>query len=266
MHAARGSPRDTRPLAHHDLPVAGAIGQRARRGGKQKRPIAILFHGRHERVTHQHRDVEVAQLAPITLGVGEGLDVRMIAAKRSHHRATAGARRKKRGASAVPDAHEGYRSGGDGAGSRRLRALRAQSGKVIADAAALLHGERALLERVEDPRQRIRDRSHDETVEQRDLPGRARAGQDATTGQELEVLQQRVKTLAPAPSIMRLDARDRLGDPRPGIVDAHLPGPRIGIPVSGLPEVLRDGRGEARAHGGIRGRAPSLTRPRFPEA
>ncbi len=77
---------------------------------------------------------------------------------------------------------------------------RAQGGEIVAHAAAMLHGERALLQRLENVLEVIGDLAHDEAVEQRDpVPG-AGAGENAPAGQEAEPLLQAGRSARPTAS------------------------------------------------------------------
>ena len=125
--------------------------------------------------------------AGIGLGVDEGLDVGMVAAQRRHHGAAPGAGRHDGAAHGVPHVHEADRARGIGADALHQRALGAERGEVVADAAALLHGERGFLDVLEDGAEVVLDAAHHEAVEERDGAARAGAGQDAAGGQEGEV-------------------------------------------------------------------------------
>jgi len=158
------------------------------------------------------------QYMAVALGVDEGLDVGMVAAQRGHHRAAARAGGKQRGAHGIPDLHERHRPRGDGADAFCLRALGPQRGEVVTHAAALLHGERAFLEAVEDAVHGILDRAHDEAVEQRHAPAGAGPGLDAPAGQEFEVPERVVKTVLPARPIAFFHARERTRDAPPAVI------------------------------------------------
>ena len=67
------------------------------------------------------------------------------------------------------------------------RALGPERREVVADAAALLHGQRGFLHVVEDGAEVVLDRPMHEAVEQRHRAARAGAGEDAAAGQEAEV-------------------------------------------------------------------------------
>ena len=70
--------------------------------------------------------------------------------------------------------------------------------EVVADAAALLHGQRRLAQMREDAAHVVGDRPHDEAVEQRHAALGAGAGDDAAGRQELEILEGGVEAAGPA--------------------------------------------------------------------
>ena len=90
--------------------------------------------------------------------------------------------------------------------------LRPQRREVVADAAALLHGERGFLDVVEDGAEVVLDAAHHEAIEQRDVATGAGAGQDATGRQEGEVRHGLGEGLAPSAPV-RAWARGRDGGP-----------------------------------------------------
>ena len=96
----------------------------------------------------------------------------------------------------------------------------AQGGKVQADAPALLHGEGAFLKGIENARQRILYRAHDEAVEQGDPVRGSGSGLDTAPGEKFEVWQQGAKAFRPVRRRCRIfHRRQSGGDPRPGIFD-----------------------------------------------
>ena len=111
----------------------------------------------------------------------------MVAAQRGHHGAAARAGRHDGAAHGVPHVHEADRARGVGADALHQRALGAQRGEVVADAAALLHGERGFLDVLEDGAEVVLDAAHHEAVEERDVAAGAGAGQDAAGRQEGEI-------------------------------------------------------------------------------
>ena len=93
----------------------------------------------------------------------------------------------------------------------------------MTDAAPLLHGEGGFLEVLEDGAEIVRDRPHDEAVEERDVAARAGACDDATRGQELEIRERVLKALLPRLADARLlDAGASRSQARPGIRDARF--------------------------------------------
>ena len=111
----------------------------------------------------------------------------MIASHHRHHGAAPGAGAHDGPAHGIPDIHERQWPRRIGADALHQRAFRPQGGKVIADAAALLHGEGGFAQGFEDARHVIRYFAHDKAVEQGDVPPRAGAGQDAPGRQEMEI-------------------------------------------------------------------------------
>jgi hypothetical protein len=112
--------------------------------GQLPRPVGL--HRLHERVGHQHRQVEHAQPRRVGLGGDEVLDIRMVAAHRGHHRAAARACRHDRAAHRVPDIHEDSGPRHPPPRPFHRRALGPDGREVVADAAALLHGQRGLFQ------------------------------------------------------------------------------------------------------------------------
>src|SRR5262245_59535258 len=94
----------------------------------------------------------------------------MVAAQSAHHGAAACSGRTDGAAHGVPYGHEARRAGSVCADPLNRRTARSQRGEIVADAAALLHGERGLADILEDGAEIILDPAHDEAVEQRHLP------------------------------------------------------------------------------------------------
>ena len=205
-----------------------AVPERARRhravdlAVEDEVPRLVVAHGANEGVRHQHRQVEVAQAGRIGLGVDEGLDVGMVAAQRRHHGAAPRARRHDGAAHGVPHVHEADGARGVRADALHQRALGAQGGEVVADAAALLHGERGFLDVVEDGAEVVLDAAHHEAVEERDGAARAGAGKDAAGRQEGEVGHRLGEAASPSAPLARFGsaAAAALRHPRPGVGDA----------------------------------------------
>ena len=80
------------------------------------------------------------------LGVDEVFDVGMIAAHGAHHGAAPRARRHDGAAHRIPHIHEAQGARGVGADAHHGRALRPERREIMADAAALLHGECGFLQ------------------------------------------------------------------------------------------------------------------------
>ena len=207
--------------AHDPLPQVARRHLAMDGAGELERPRGALAHRVHERVAHQHRQVEHAQLARFALGVDEGLDVRVVARQRRHHGAAAVAGAHDRAAHGVPHPHERDRPRRIGADALHARALRAKGRKIDADAAALLHGQRRIPEAVEDSRHVVGEPAHHEAVEQRDAVVGAGAGKDSPGGQETVVVERRRERFLPARRL-GLRRRQRPRHAAPAIVDGAV--------------------------------------------
>ena len=143
----------------------------------------------------------------------------------------------------VPAVHERQRPRGIGADALDRRPLGPERREVVADAAALLHGERGFLQVLEDRGHVVRDPPHHEAVEERDLPLCACAGEDAAGGQKLEPLQRAVELRLPTLGL-RLDRGERTGHPPPAVLDRAVDGRAVGRlqPVLHVPDAGRDGQ------------------------
>ena len=187
-------------------------------------PIGVIANGVHEGVGDEHREVEHAKPAGFVLGVDEGFDVGVVAAKRCHHRAAAVPGAHDGAAHRVPHVHEGEGAGGVGANAEDPGAARSQRREVVADAAARLHGERGLLEVLEDARHVVLDGAHDVAVEEGDVSPRAR---DDAPGREEAVVGERLHeggvVLGPR-LVLGFRRGEGGGDARPGRVDVGVEG------------------------------------------
>ena len=230
--------------AAHDL-----VPQRAGRNGleagaaEDELPGRVLFHRLHEGIGDQDREIEHAQAPRLALGVDEGFDIRVIATQRRHHRAAAIARTHDGAAHGVPHIHEGKRARRIRAHTLYRRALGAQRREIVADAAALLHGQRGFFQILEDAGHVVGDVPHDEAIEEGDLAAGAGPGQDAARRQEAEIGQSLVKPWLPAARVA-LGLGERLGHPPPAILDGlvHSPAARRFEPVFHVPDLLGEGR------------------------
>ena len=111
--------------------------------------------------------------------------------------------------------------------------------KVIADAAALLQGERRLLEVLEYAAHVVRNAAHDETVEQRHAAVGPGAGENASGRDELEI-RKRLGEAAGPQRLVLFRPRQGHGDPLPAILDGfvhRVPGFRLEA-VFGVPDTL----------------------------
>ena len=195
----------------------GAVGHAA----EHQRPLAVRRHGGHEGVGGEHGEVEVAQPAGFALGGDERLDVWMVAAHRRHHRPAPRAGGHDGAAHAVPHVHESERSRCVRADAFDRRTLGAQGRKIIADAAALLHGQRRLAQMGEDAAEVVLDVAHHEAVEQRHPTFGAGARDDAAGRKKLEILQGLVEPLLPQRRFA-LDGGQGTCDAAPALLDSEV--------------------------------------------
>ena len=231
----------------HDLVPQLARGQDFVSGaGEFELPGRTFLDRRHERVGGEDGEVEHAQPAGRVLGLDEGLDVGMIAAQGRHHGAAAVAGAHDGAAHRIPHVHERERSRGVGADALDRCALRPQRREIIADAAALLHGQRRLAQLGENPGHVVGHGAHDEAVEEGDVAPGPGAGDDSPGRQEAEILQRLVESLRPQGGVF-LGLGEGSGDAPPAVlyrlVERRAVRPLE--PVLHVPDLLRD-RGDAR--------------------
>ena len=212
-------------------------------------PRAIGLDGGHEGIGHQHGQVEHPQAGRVFLGLDEGFDIGVVAAHGGHHRPAPAARRHDGAAHRIPDIHEGQGTRGIGGHTLYPGPARADGGKVVPDAAALLHGQRGFLQHLEDARQAVRNGAHDKAVEQRHRAARARPGGDAPRWKVFEILQRRVKAVFPGGRV-RFGFRQRAGDAPPGVFHRAVQRRAVDVfqAVLHIPDLLGDGGGES-GHG-----------------
>ena len=160
-------------------------------------PRSVGPHGGEEVVGDEHRQIEIAQPPGLRLGFDEGFDVGVVAAQGAHHGAAAAAGRHDGAAHRVPHLHEADRARGVGADGGDGRPLGAQRREIMPDAAALLHGQRGILDAREDGAEIVVDRAEHEAVEEGDGAPRAGAGEDTACRQEAEVGHGAVEALGP---------------------------------------------------------------------
>ena len=208
-------------------------------------PRAVGLHGLHEGIGDQDRKVEHPQAGGVGLGGDEVLDIGVVAAHGGHHGAAAGAGGHDGAAHRIPHVHEGQGAAGVGGDAFHLGAAWADGGEIIADPAALLHGERGLAQGVEDAVEIVGDGAHDEAVEERHLARGAGAGGDAAGGEEAEVLERREEFLFPRPGI-GLVAGQRAGHAAPRVLDRAVMHGAVAIlqAVFHVPDGFGDGGGE----------------------
>jgi hypothetical protein len=93
----------------------------------------------------------------------------------------------------------------------------------MADAAALLHGERGFLDVLEDGAEVILDAAHHEAIEEGDVAARARARQDAPRRQEGQIGHGLGEGLFPAlAGALGLGGRHGGGHPCPGVAEGMI--------------------------------------------
>ena len=101
------------------------------------------------------------------------------------------------------------------------RAARPDGGEIVTDAAALLHRQGRFLQTLEDPGHIVRNRSHDETVEQRDLTSGACTGEDPAGGQIAEIGERGIELLRPG-FLIFLDLGESARDALPALLDRAI--------------------------------------------
>ena len=101
------------------------------------------------------------------------------------------------------------------------RAMRPDSGKIIADAAPLLHCQGRFLQALKDPGHVVRNRSHNETVEEGNLTACASASKDTTGGKVTEIGQSRIELLCPGILIL-FDLGKRVRDTLPALLNGAV--------------------------------------------
>jgi hypothetical protein len=205
--------------------------------GKNQGEIAVGRHRIHEFVAHLYGQVEAGQGAAAAFGVDVLVNVGMIAAQSGHHGAPSLAGVLQGGAHGVPDAHERHRPGGHLPSGTRACSARPQGGKVGAHASALLQGDRAFLQRGEDPLHRVLHHAHDEAVEQGYAPGGAGPGQDAAARQKPLAKQERLESAGPIRIGFGLGHRAR--HPTKGVGQGGI---AAFLSIAQLPNALRDRR------------------------
>ena len=246
--------------AHDPVPQIAGADRPVGAAPEDQRPVGVGLSRLHEGVRHKHRQVEHPQPRGVLLGGDEILDVGVVAAHRGHHGAPARARRHDRAAHGVPDVHEAQRPRGVGGDALHLGPLGADGREVVADPAALLHGQGGFLQRLEDARHAVGDRAHDEAVEQRDRAPRARARHDPARRQEAEILERGVEAAFPLGGI-GLDRGEVAGHAAPCLLDGRVQRRAVGgaQPVFHVPDLFGDGGGEAVHPGNLSGMGVSVT-------
>ena len=165
----------------------------------------------------------------------------MVAGERRHHRAAAGARAHDGAAHRIPHIHEGDRARRIGADAEHRRPFRPQAGKVVTDAAALLHGQRRFAQMGEDAVERIRDRAHHKTVEQGDIAAGAGARQNPPCRQKAVTGQRTGEDARPFGAFLRyFGFGQRNGDAGPAFRHVMLTRGAAGLlqPVFQVPDLV----------------------------
>jgi hypothetical protein len=208
---------------------------------ENERPVLVVFDGRHEGVGDQGREVEVAQPPRLALGGNKGFDVGMVAPQRRHHGAGAGAGGHDGAAHRVPYIHEGQWPRGLGADALDQSAFGPERREVVADAAALLHGQRGLAQVTEDAAEVVLDVAHDKAVEQGHTAPGAGAGQNPSRRHEAEIFERLVERHLPFFWIL-LCGRERAGDAAPAVLYRDIDrGAVLGLqPIPGVPDLPGD--------------------------
>ena len=237
-------------VAHDLVPQIARLDGAVDPAIKDQLPDAVGLDRLHERIGDQHRQVEHAQAGGVFLGPDEGLDIGVIAAHRGHHGTATRASGHDGAAHRIPDIHERQGPRSIGRHALHLGTARADRREVIADAAALLHGQRGLFQPVENSAHAVGDRAHDKAVEQGDIASRARAGGNAARRQVLEPFKCLVERGLPF-GLVGFNLGQGAGNPAPGVFDR--PVNRGAIlrfqAILHVPDLLGDGGGEVRHAG-----------------
>ncbi|MCY1169531.1 hypothetical protein D9M73_95680 [compost metagenome] len=213
--------------AHQALPERPCRYASDQLSAERQRPFRIRLECRHERIGHQHRQVEIAEAQGIALGVDERLDIGMVDAQASHHRTAPLAGGQDGAAHGIPAIHEGQRPRCVRRDSLHGTSARPDGGEIHTYPAALLHRQRSFAQLGEDIGQAVLDRIHDEAVEQRDAAPGPGPGQDPPGRNQPEIGECLRELALP----MRPLAR-RFGFSHGG----RYPGDRVGIaPVVRMP-------------------------------
>ena len=205
-------------------------------------PVSIVRDSLHERVGDEHGQVEHAELGRVALGVDEGFDVRVIAAHGSHHCTAPGACRHHGPAHGIPDVHEGQRTAGIRRNTLHLCSLGPDRAEVVADPAALLHGQGGLLQVGEDALHRVGDRAHREAVRERHVAASPSPRDDPSGRAEVALLHDVVEPLGVGLRGL-LTRSQRVGDAPPRIADGLIDRRAVVVlhAVLLVPDELRDG-------------------------
>ena len=208
-------------------------------------PGAIRFHRFHEGIGHQHRHVEHAQARRVGFCGDEGFDIGVVTPHGGHHRAAPAACAHDGAAHRIPNIHERQRARGIRRHTFHIRAARTDGGEIIADAAALLHGQRRLFEHVKDAGHAVRHRAHHKAVEQGHLTRGAGTCGDAAGGKIFEIFQRGIEFVFPLGRVF-FDARQIAGNTPPAVLHRYVNRRAVCFlkAILHIPDLLGNRRGE----------------------
>ena len=135
---------------HHAIPQRAGLNGAVDLAVEDQVPGLVLPDGLDEGVGDENRQIEIAEPDRIGFGVDEVFNVGMIAAQGGHHGPATGPGGHDGAAHGIPDFHEADGARCIGADALHQRAARPQRGKVMADAASLLHRQCRFLDVLED--------------------------------------------------------------------------------------------------------------------
>ena len=189
--------------AHQPFPQLASTDRAYRLAVEVEWPVCIASKGGHERVGHKDREVKIAKPSWIALRIDECLDVGMIDAQAAHHGASALPCRLHRPTHGIPAIHERQGPGCLSSHAEHGASRGADSGKVHAHAASLLHRKGGLLQMFEDAAEAVGDRAHDEAVEERNAALGTGAGKHASRRYELHAFNGVVEARLPTLPLLR---------------------------------------------------------------
>ena len=140
--------------------------------------LTVGFHCLHKGIRDKHGDIKHPQPRRIRFGSDKVFYIGMVTAHCGHHRTAPRSGAHDGAAHRIPDIHERQWPRGIGRHAGHKRTFGAQGAKVIANAAALLHGQRRFFEHIKYAAHTVGDGAHNKTVEKRDFSGGSSAGRD----------------------------------------------------------------------------------------